>query len=100
MDYLTNETKMPCRNDFTGTDLGKTVYYVCRWINKADDPAPGASSPATSSASPAPGPSAPRGRSPAAGWAGLGSKALLAGKITNPYKRTVPPITKPTAAHP
>ena len=40
MPFLANETKMPHRNDFDATDLGKTASYAARWVNTKGDSGP------------------------------------------------------------
>ena len=31
---------MPYPNDFEAGDVGKMVYYACRWVNTAGEPGP------------------------------------------------------------
>ncbi len=40
MPFLSNETKMPHRNDLTAADLGHTAYYAARWVNSKGEPGP------------------------------------------------------------
>ena len=40
MSLLAVETRMPYRADFEQTDIGKTAYFVMRWLNTRGQPGP------------------------------------------------------------
>jgi hypothetical protein len=40
MAYLANESRTPYRADFEAEDIGKMVYFACRWVNSRHEPGP------------------------------------------------------------
>ena len=40
LDFVATSTRTPYKVEFTGADVGKTVHYWLRWINKKGKPGP------------------------------------------------------------
>lgn len=40
MAFLATESRTPYRADFSAEDIGKTVYFACRWVNSRFQPGP------------------------------------------------------------